>query len=106
VIFAVSLFPPVNATMETVPTATPVTSPAAVTCAIDVLRLAQAMLAAGIGAPAASFATAESCTVFPTKMFALGGVSSTVVTVIVAGTTTINAESLLPPAEARMVALP
>jgi hypothetical protein len=81
VIVAVPLLPSLVAVMVAEPAAAPVTRPLLVTLATDVLLLAQ-LTARASGLPFASFGVALSCTVAPTTMFAVAGVTSTVATAV------------------------
>ena len=77
-IVAVPLFPSLAAVMATgPPVATPITSPVALTVATPTLLLVHVTVRPGRGFPALSFAVAMSCTVSPTAMPAVAGVTVT-----------------------------
>src|SRR5947208_7893360 len=91
---AVPLFPSLVAVIVAVPGVTPVTSPALVTVATDVLLLDQVTARPESAAPFASLGVAVNWTVCPAWTVAVGGVTSTVAT----GTlvTVIDAVPLFP----------
>src|SRR5256712_3647226 len=92
---AVPAFPSEVAVIVTgPPRALPVTSPFASTLATAALPLCQVIVRPVSGLPTASCGVALSCTVAPTTMLAVGGVTATVATGM--GVTVTAAEPLLP----------
>src|SRR5437899_437121 len=92
---AVPFIPSLVAVMVTgPPRALPVTMPLASTLAIVASLLSQVTVRPVSGLPFASLGVAVSCTVAPTTMLAVGGVTATVATGM--GVTVTAAEPLLP----------
>src|SRR6266545_655121 len=101
---AVPVFPSLVALIVAVPWPTPVTRPVASTVATAVLLLAHVTTRPSSGVPFALFGVAVNCTVPPTTMLAVAGVTSTEATA--ACTTVIAAVPLLPSLVAVSVAVP
>ncbi len=74
---ALPLFPSLVAVMVAEPAAFPVTSPLELTVATEVLLLAQLTTRPERALPLASFGVAVSCTVCPTSMLAVAGLTAT-----------------------------
>jgi hypothetical protein len=98
------LTPSLEAKTVADPAATPDTNPFADTVATELFDVLHDMLRPVSAAPAASRATAESCTVVPTCTLAAEGVTDTAATGT--GTTTTGAVADFPSTETRMLALP
>src|SRR5713226_5265859 len=101
----VPLFPSLVAvTVTGPPSALPVTRPVTSTVAIVASLVCQVTVRPVSGLPAASFGVAVSCTVAPTTILAVGGVTATVATGM--GVTVTAAAPLLPSLVAVMVTGP
>jgi hypothetical protein len=99
--------PPEVAVIVALPAAAPVTSPFPLTVAVPGAEVLQENVAPGMTLLAASYAVAVSCTVFPTAMLALPGVTATRATGGGGALVTVMlAEPLLPPVEAVIAAVP